>query len=332
VGDLEDGSATVAEALAAIGLPASALPSRAVLHGPGGTILLLTTLDSEGRSTSRGLWVRKEGVRSIGPRPPASLLVEGLRLGPATADLVNLLQAAARSYLEHLEALGEQVDAVEGRWETVALSELGALHRTYRALRKSVGRLAVAVEELGGPLGERFPGLERALPRVQAELTHLQDYSAGLGQSIRDLLSLRNAAEANRLSEATNRLGAVSNQIAAVANISNIRMLGIAYVALVLALVSAVVLIPNTAATILGMPSAGWVPGLWVDVTLVLLAVVPIAIVFTRPWVRGVLRGLGSIEARTREGLLDLPEITPAEVDRPSAEQRLATPPPRGPA
>jgi hypothetical protein len=108
-------------------------------------------------------------------------------------------------------------------------------------------------------------------------------------------------------------------------------MLGIAYVALILALVSAVVLIPTTAATILGMPSAGWVPGLWVDVILVVLAIVPIAVVFSRPWVKGVLRSLGSVEARTREGLRDLPEISPSDVDRPATERELAAGRPRSP-
>jgi len=253
------------------------------------------------------------------------------RLQGATADLVNLLQTAARSYLEHLEALGERIDAVEEAWATVALSELGTLHRTHRVLRKLVGRLSLAIDELDGPLGERFPGLATVLPRLQAELTHLEEYSAALGQSIRDLLSLRNAAEANRLSEATNRLGEVSNQIAAVANTSNIRMLGIAYLALVLGLVSAVVLIPNTAATILGMPSAAWVPGLWVDVILAVLAVLPLLLVFSRPWVKAMLHGIGSVEARTREGLRDLPEISPADVDQPAAEHELTASAPRSP-
>ncbi|MCI4372627.1 MAG: hypothetical protein L3K02_03165 [Thermoplasmata archaeon] len=326
-----NGEATVPDALKAVGFLGPGLPSRAVLHGAGGTVVLLTTLDSEGRVIPRGLWVAKDGIHRLGPRPPASLLTESLRLTGATAELVNLLQAGARSDLERLEGLGERVDGIEEEWETVALGELGKLNRLHRNIRKSIGRFSVAVQELDGPFGGRFPGLEQALPRVQAEFTHLEEYSAGVGQSLRDLLALRTAAEANRLSEATNRLGQVSNQIAAYANTSNIRMLGIAYVALVLALVSAVVLIPNTAATILGMPSASWVPGLWVDVILTVLAILPIVVVFSRPWVKGVLGGLGSIEARTREGLRDLPEISPAQVDSPAVERELASAPPRSP-
>jgi hypothetical protein len=331
VADSLDGEATVADALRAVGHPTEKLPSRPVLHGAAGTVLLLSTFDPAGRSTAHGVWVSKEGIRWIGPRAASSLLAEGLRLSGPTAELVNLFQAAARSYIERLESLAERVDGVEAKWETVPIPELGGLHRTFRVLREAIGRFSIAVEELDGPLGERFPGLAKALPRVQAELSHLDEFSNGLGQSIRDLLALRNAAESNRLSEATNRLGSVSNQIAAVANISNIRMLGIAYVALILALVSAVVLIPNTAATILGMPSAGWVPGLWIDVILAVLAVAPFAIVFSRSWVRAMLREIGSIEARTREGLKDLPEIQPSVVDTPAAEERLSSAPPAGP-
>jgi hypothetical protein len=332
VADPTDGEASVSEALTAVGHTGPGLPLRPVLHGTGGTVFLVTTLPGGGSATPLGFWLTNEGPRRLGPSPPSSLLSEGLRLKGPTADLVNQLQAAARSYIERLEEIAELVDGVESRWQSISLEELGRLHWTYRDLRKSLGRFSVAVQELDGPLGERFPGLEKALPRVQAELAHLEEFSNGIGQTIRDVFALRNAAESNRLSVATNRLGDVSNQIAAVANTSNIRMLGIAYVALVIALVSAVVLIPNTAATILGMPSAAWVPGLWVDVILVVLAILPLALVFSRPWVRGMLRGLGSIEARTREGLRDLPEISPSDADRPIAPEPLSNPPARGPS
>jgi hypothetical protein len=331
VADPKDGEATVPEALRAVGHAGAGLPSRPVLHGPGGTVLLLPLPGPDGRPVVRGVWLSKEGYRRLGPPPPPSLLTEGQRLPRPTADLVDLVQGAARSYLERLEALGERLDALEDRWDRVELSELGNLQRTHRELRKGVGRLSLVVEELGGPLGERFPGLERVLPRVQEELAHLEEFETGLGQSFRDLLALRSAAEANRLSEATNQLGVISNQIAAYANTSNIRMLGIAYVALVLGLVSAVVLIPNTGATILGMPSAAWVPGLWVDVILAVLAVVPLVAVFSRPWVKALLHGLGSIEARTREGVRDLPEIPAADVNRPGPGGPNAVAPPRVP-
>jgi len=99
--------------------------------------------------------------------------------------------------------------------------------------------------------------------------------------------------------------------------------LGFGLVAFVLALVSVVVLIPNTGATILGMPSAAWVPGVWVDGILIALAILPLALVFSRPWVRQVLAGLGSFEARTQEGLTDLPEVRPADVNQRGEERIL---------
>jgi hypothetical protein len=71
------------------------------------------------------------------------------------------------------------------------------------------------------------------------------------------------------------------------------------------------VLIPNTTATILGMPSAEWVSGFWVVVIVAVTAVVPIVIVFTRPWVVALMRGLGGFERTSREGLQDLPEVSP---------------------
>ncbi len=240
---------------------------------------------------------------------------------------MNLLQAVARGCLERLETLAGRLDDVEAAGEATPLAELGRLQQRVRAVRADVGRLTVVVAELGGPLGARFPGLASALGFVQAEVGHLEGFAAEVGQGLRDLLALRAAAEANRLSVATNRLGEVSNRIATIANTSNIRMLGVAYVALVLALVGAVVLIPNTAATILGMPSAGWVPGLWVDAILVVLAIVPILVVFSRPWVVRLFREFRLSEARTAEGVGDLPEVPADRVNAPGAERLLEPPP-----
>jgi len=313
----------VAEALAANGLPSEPAPRRPVLHGPGGTVILLATLDAAGRPTYHGVWLSRGGTRWLGPPPPTSLVATTHRLSGITGELVDLLQAAARSYVERLEDLSERLDAAEDHAEAAPLADLAALHRGYRAVRGHVARLSVAVSELDGPLGERFPKLAEVLPAVRPEVEHLEEFASWVGQGIRDLVALRNAAEANRLSVTTNRLGEVSNRIAAFANTSNIRMLGVAYVALLLGLVSAVVLIPNTAATILGMPSAAWVPGLWVDVILAVLAIVPIAIVFSRPWVRRVLSAFRASETRTAEGISDLPEVDPTAVNRPAGERLL---------
>lgn len=278
-------------------------------------MITLATLDPEGAPTWHGLWIGPEKVRPLGPEVPQSLAVAGSTAPPATIALVDLLQAAYRSYVDRLESLGARLDVLEARLDPAPLSELGSLLHALAGARKQIIRLNVLVAQLDGALGSHFPGLEEYLPPVRTEVSHLEEVSTGLAQGVRDLVSIRNAVEANDLAMAANRLGTASNRIAALANTSNLRMLGVAYIALVLALISAVVLIPNTGATILGMPSAAWVPGLWVDLILVVLAIVPILAVFSRPWVRNTLRGLPTFENRTQEGLSDLPETPATEVN-----------------
>jgi hypothetical protein len=254
-------------------------------------------------------------VRAIGPAVPASLLTQGAKFAAPTSALLDLLQAAYRSYVDWLEVLGGRLDVLEGRPDPAPLSELGSLLHAIAGVRKQIERLTVLETDLGGPLGASFPGLEAEIPALRSEVIHVDGLSNGIAQGVRDLVSIRNAVEANRLAESANRLGEVSNRIAALANTSNLRMLGVAYIALVLALISAVVLIPNTAATILGVPGASWVPGIWIVIILVVLAVVPIAIVFSRPWVLRTLRALSASELRSGEGLRDLPEVRAQDVE-----------------
>jgi hypothetical protein len=313
----------IGEALRAVGFPGPDPGRRPVLRSRTGTLVTLATLSEAGEVTWHGLWLDPTGVRALGPPPPESLLSGGTHLtGPAKA-VADLVQAAARSYVERLETLGARVDQLEIRSDAAPIAELASVQRDLAGTRKHVVRLAVVAAELDGPLGLSFPGLDRALPTIRNEESHLEELSTGLAQSVRDLISIRNAVESNRLAQSANELGAISNRIAALANTSNLRMLGVAYLAFVLALVSAVVLIPNTAATILGMPSAAWVPGLWVDVILVALAVVPLVFVFSRPWVRRLLRGMRSYEGRSQEGLADLPEVPAQDVNRRADAERL---------
>jgi hypothetical protein len=306
---------TLAEAVSAVGYPDLSLSRRPVLRSAGASLLTLATLDPNGTPVWHGVWIDAEGIRPLGPEIPRSLLVDGSKAPAETIALVDLMQAAYRSYVERLEALGGRLDLLEGKPDPAPLAELGALSHALAGARKQIVRLETLVAELDGTLGAKFPGLEAYLPTVRTEVSHLDELSTGLAQAVRDLVAIRNSVEANDLAAAANRLGEVSNRIAALANTSNLRMLGVAYIALVLALVSVVVLIPNTGATILGMPSAAWVPGLWVDLILVVLAIVPMLVVFSRPWVWNTLRGLPTFEGRTQEGLSDLPEVRAQNVD-----------------
>jgi len=290
-------------------------------------LLTLATLDAEGRPTWHAVWVGRTGTFPVGPPVPPSLLSESAHLRGASAGLVDLVQAAARSYVEFLEGVAGRFDELEARENPAPLSELVALQRAVARARQHAVRLTVLVADLEGPIGTSFPGIAETLVSLRQEADQLESLSSGLAQGVRDLVAIRNAVEANRLSEAANRLGAASNRIAALANTSNLRMLGVAYLALFLALVSVIVLFPNTAATILGMPSAAWVPGLWVDVILVVLAVVPMVLIFSRPWVRRMLSGLSSYESRSAEGLADLPEVPPGGPVRPAPAEPLLPPP-----
>jgi hypothetical protein len=251
------------------------------------------------------------------------MLSESAHLSGSSAHLIDLLQAAARSYVEFLEGIAIRFDQLESRSDPPPLADLVALQQASARARQHVVRFTVLVADLEGPLGTAFPSIAGPMATVRGELGQIEALSFGLAQGVRDLVAIRNAVEANRLSEAANRLGEASNRIAALANTSNLRMLGVAYLALFLALVSVIVLFPNTGATILGMPSAAWVPGLWVDLILVVLAVVPMVLIFSRPWIRRMLAGLTTYEARSAEGLADLPEVSPDATPQPSPAEAL---------
>lgn len=306
-----------------VGHPGTTPPHRSVLRHRDATLVTLATLDGQGHVAWHGLLLSPGSVRSVGEALPQSLLASSSHLTGPTEAIVDLVQAAYRSYSERLEEVGSRADNLEGRAEVPSIAELRSLNQALTGIRKHISRTSLLVAGLEGPLGANFPDLATPLTAMRAEVAQLEGLSAELAQVVRDLLSLRNAVESNRLAEAANDLGRVSNQIAALANTSNVRMLGVAYLAFVLALISAVVLIPNTGATILGMPTAAWVPGFWVDTVLAILAVVPIVVVFSRRWVLRLLRGMGEYEVRSSEGISDLPELRPQAAARPREAERL---------
>jgi hypothetical protein len=287
------------------------------------TLIPLAVLSSDGRATWHAVYIDASGARALEPVPPHSLLSEGAGLDAGTRALLDMLQAASSSYIEYLEVVGRRLDDVQAKPDPPNLTELAQLQRAIALVHPKVSRLTVLIAELGGPLGTRFPGVADRLPAIRSDAAHLEEFVNGLSQGLRDLVGLRNAVESNRLAEAANELGRVSNRIAALANTSNLRMLGVAYLALFIALLSVIILFPNTGATILGMPSAAWVPGLWVDVILIVLAVVPLVFVLTRPWVRTMFSGLSSYERRGAEGLSDLPEVPAPDVNKPSEAEKL---------
>lgn len=310
-------------ALRALGRTSADITRHPILHGNGQTLVALLRPGSGEGLSFNAVWITPDQVRFLGDPPATNAFSQGHHLAGPSAELFDRLVDSTRLYLERIEEIDTQLSDAEQKGRGVPLKEIWTLKRRSSALRAQLGRTHVALAELAGPFADRFPGLIGALPSLQAELDRVQQLCAGVQQALSDLILLRNAEESNRIAESANRLSATSNRIAALANISNIRMLGLTYLALFLGLVSAIVLFPNTAATILGMPSAAWVPGPWVDVAIVVTAAVPLFLVLRLRWIRTMLGGLPSYEGRVTEGLTDLPEVSPEVAADPGASQRL---------
>lgn len=319
---------TVAEALQAVGYPGPEPPSRPVALRAGTvTFIPIAEVGPDLRAEWRGVWLEEgEAPRFLGPPSPPGVVTQRAKLAGTTATLVDTLEASVMSLLERAEEVDQALLRLEGLStgaDTAAPSrldtdDLRTVSQSLLTIRRHTGRLVSITAELGGPLGSHFPELGRIFPMLQSQSDRLQNLGLMLQGSFRDLLLTRNAEESNRINEVANQLGETSNRISAIANTSNIRMLGIAYLALVVALIGASLLIPETAATILSMPSATWVPGTWVTLILVLTTVIPLGVIFTRPWVLAILRGLGTIEARSGEGIKDLPETDASGAPEPT--------------
>ncbi len=304
---------TVVDALRRLGEPEAAHLLRPVQYRPAGTLISIAEVEGDGGLTWRGALIQGGRVEWLGPPLDPSPDPTG---GPALTDtdrLVRLVTRAAHNYLARLAEIDEAINLREGEGGTPTLAELGRYRRLISRVRAQVGRITLLLDELEGPLAPAFPGLPASMPTLRSTVLGLPGISGHFEESLRDLLLLRDSHESNRLAAAANELSAASNRIAAIANSSNVRMLGLAYVALVIALIGAVIVIPNTAATILGMPSAGWVPGGWVDLVLVVTAAVPLLFVLSRPWIRAVLAARPQFEKASAEGMADLPEVTVAD-------------------
>jgi len=311
----------VADALRRLGEPSAAHLLRPVQYRSSGTLISIAEVETDGGLTWRGALIGPGGIEWLGPPIEPAPAGPGAPGSADTDRLVRTVTRAAHNYLARLAEIDEAINARESEGGTPTLAELGRYRRLISKVRAQVGRITLLVEELDGPLGPSFPGLPESMPTLRATVLGLPGIASHFEESLRDLLLLRDSHESNRLAAAANELSAASNRIAAIANTSNLRMLGLAYVALVIALIGAVIVIPNTAATILGMPSAGWVPGGWVDLILVVTAAVPLLFVLSRPWIRSVLAARPQFEKASAEGMADLPEVTVADAD--AGRQRL---------
>ncbi len=308
---------SVAEALHEVGLAIAVPPMRpSLVRGPRGTVVPIALLGADLAVDWRGCVVLDGAVRFIGA-PVAGIGPAHPSGRPETDRLVALVTASALSLLERAEEIDERLTEIPISDVGRPAPSLEALHRSLLVTRRHTGRLGAIVAELGGPLAPAFPGIGDGYAELAAHVDRVQRLVQSAEGTLRDIVLMRTSAESNRISETANRLGEVSNRVSSLANNSNVRMLGIAYLALIVALIGAVFLIPETVATILSMPSATYVNGDWVSAILLLSAAVPLAVIFTRPWMIRILRGLASYEARSQEGIDDIPETTPSGRPRP---------------
>jgi hypothetical protein len=303
----------VSDALAELGLPSEVPPRRPVLRGSSGTLLSVGVPVERGRTDWAGAWFTATEVSLLGPVPGVGGVQEFPGLPEATARVARLLGEVARTCLERTEDADADLAELQERGSRAPLGQVWQIKREVAGYGTLIGRALVVLAECEGPMADRLPQIERVAHSIESELERVRGLIQGVQTASSDLVLLRNAQESNRIAEMANELARISNRIASLANISNVRMLGMTYLAFLLALIAAVVLIPNTGATILGMPSAAWVPGIWVDVSLFVLAAVPIYVVFRQRWVWRMLHELRDFERTAVEGVRDLPENVPTE-------------------
>jgi hypothetical protein len=297
----------VREILLRLGFP-SDTPHRPVVRSAAGVLVTIPIPAADGPIAWRGVLLDGRTVERVGPPPAHHHFSAAHGLEGASADMADTLSEAAWAYLERIEELDAKLADLQSLTGTGPLRTVWTIGRKAAKVRADIGRALVAVAELAREHDAELPGLAEALPGVTSELERTEGLARSVEDSVNSLILLRNADDANVLAATANELGRTSNRIAELQNISNIRMLGITYLALIIAVIGAVVLIPNTGATILGMPSAGWVPGYWVALIMFGLALIPFALVFSRPWIRELLGGMGRYEFRVSEGMAHLPE------------------------
>ena len=239
--------------------------------------------------------------------PSAELQITG-----GSGQVFDSITQMSRTSLERIEDVERSLAELEKdplHAPAIAVLELKRKTATVRAeLGRTISAVADFVEGRLLPLAENA---RAPLRTSQEELLRLRDMTQATQSALTDIFMIRQAEQANQLQLVANRMAAVSNRIAELSNISNIRMLGLSYVTLILAVVATVILFPNTAATILGMPSAADVSPMIVWAALAGTAVAPIAWFASQKWIRELFHGMSRYEARVSEGIIDLPENVP---------------------
>ena len=315
----------IVEALKTLNQSTDSRPRVVVLRRRNGTLISVGRIEKDFRIHGIAIWANPAGVTLLnanGTYTPEHGPSEGYGLTGASAKVLDLLAELGRNYLTRLEEVDTELAGLEQHPLEVSISDVLRLKRYVALIRAELGRVLAAVAEAEGEhLAAFLPGLAKSLPPTKEELLRLRELTSATQSSLTDLLLLKQADQSNRLATMANQLGQVSNRIAELANISNIRMLGLSYVMLILAVVSTIILFPNTTATILGMPSAAGVPDAVVVVALVVTAAAPIGWFASQKWIRDLFRGMSRYEAKVEEGMEGLREKVPS----PGAKQESST-------
>lgn len=306
------GPKNLKEAYLSLGLNPDRRPGHVVNRRHGQVLLHLGLIDRSFVVEPIALWSDGTSVQVVDSRgefhpevtPSAELHIYG-----GAAVVLDMMAQISRMALERIEDVDRGLAELEQDPLHAPLLRVLELKRKVAIVREELGRAITGLSDLvEGRVLTFTGGPPSSFQTMEQELLRLRDLTQATQSGLTDIFMIRQTDQANQLQMVANRMAAVSNRIAELSNISNIRMLGLSYVTLILAVVATVVLFPNTAATILGMPSASNVPTIVVWMVLVGTAVAPIAWFASQGWIRELFSGMRRYEARVTEGLADLPE------------------------
>jgi hypothetical protein len=327
------GPRNLAEAYQALGLPPDRRPGHVINRRRGQVMIHLGTVEPDFSIRPLAIWSNGTELKVLttsGEFHAESPLSTEFHLTGGAAVSFEVFVQIARASLERIEDVDRKLGELEKDPLRAPLVKVLELKRHMGVIRAELGRAITGLAEVQeGRIVVAPEGPPAALPTVREELLRLRDMTQATQSALTDIFMIRQTDQANQLQLVSNRMASVSNRIAELANISNIRMLGLSYVTLILAVVATVILFPNTAATILGMPSAAGIPNIVVYMALVGTAVAPIAWFASQRWIRDLFKGMARYEARVTEGIADLPEEIP-EVRTLKPEASLPPPPAKG--
>jgi hypothetical protein len=309
------GPKNLRDAYLALGLDPDKRPGQVVNRRKGQVMVHLGLIDASFEARPLAFWSDGSSLKVLvaeGEFHPEITPSAEYHLSGGIAAAFDAFVQIGRTVLERIEDVERGLAVLEKNPLQAPPVRVLELKRQLADVREELGRSITGLADLQEGRITPVTLVESSPFRtIQEEFFRLRDLTQATQTALTDIFMIRQTEQANELQLVSNRIAVVSNRIAELSNISNIRMLGLSYVTLILAVVATVILFPNTAATILGMPSASNIPAIIVWMVLVGTAVGPIAWFVSQPWIREMFRGMKRYEARVQEGITDLPEKIP---------------------